>query len=588
MKVKEFCRIHKRTILGIGLASVLTMILAGGVIFYCLRGKSGRDGGFLQGGRGGLPTAQLENMTAASGVTSVGVSQISFGVENLTEELVVEEVYVASNDVVQEGDELLKLTEESVHAVREELEQTLREADLACRAGAIAYEQSKIEAEYERDSAVLSGRQARQVYDETVSGLSSALERAKKELEEAQEQIAEYESYVNDNSYRSYYKVDELQALYDENLELLQDKMEEWGVGWQQVTGQGGQGAGLTQTDAAQGGAGASSGQVQVLSSLYKVLEQNLKDADQAQSDYEDALTNASFELQTLELRLPSLQQAVTEARESYETRILEAGLTYENSLANAERAEKDYETAVQKAESDYETLKDDYEDAKENLELFERSVGDGYFYAPGNGTILRMMMRAEQKMTSGTVIFIYSNPQEISVTVSVDQADIAGITVGDSAYIRSASGGGYDGTVTQMNPVSASDSRTNVTYDVTVTLSGEAGELGANEAVTVVFGEESIEMLKEMMNSAQTGTAPGEESVPVGGSGEGTAPEEAPGEDEAPQGAAKEDPRPDREAADGENADSTAGEMPEQGSTAKGGYGVRQNMPEGTTMASE
>lgn len=64
--------------------------------------------------------------------------------------------------------------------------------------------------------------------------------RAEEELQDAEDDIAEYESYVNDGSYKSYFKVDEYQAIYDENLKALTDKMDEWGISWSQVTGGGG------------------------------------------------------------------------------------------------------------------------------------------------------------------------------------------------------------------------------------------------------------------------------------------------------------------------------------------------------------
>ena len=55
--------------------------------------------------------------------------------------------------------------------------------------------------------------------------------RAEEELQDAEDDIAEYESYVNDGSYKSYFKVDEYQAIYDENLKALTDKLDEWGIG---------------------------------------------------------------------------------------------------------------------------------------------------------------------------------------------------------------------------------------------------------------------------------------------------------------------------------------------------------------------
>lgn len=454
-----------------------------------------------------------EDMIAASGVTNVGITEETFDVENLTTVLEIEEVYAASGEEVTAGDKILKLTEDSVEEARKELERALEDAELAYRTGAIEYEQDLITAEYTRDSAILTGQQAKEVYDETVASLQSAVTRAEEELQDAEDDIAEYESYVNDGSYKSYFRVDEYQAIYDENLKALTDKMDEWGISWSQVTGSGG-GSTQLSVDVSGNNAQPQSGgtsNASILASLYSILEQNLKDLEEAEDKYEDALTNAAFELQTLQLKLSSLQQAVTEAKEDYEIQLAQAKLTYETSLSGAERAESDYNTTVEKAKSDLAALKSTYEDAKENLELFESSVGDGYFYASEDGTILRIMVRAEQALTSDAVVFVYSNPKELTVTVSVDQSDIAKLIVGDSAYVQSSAGSGYTGVITAIDPVSSSDSRTSVIYSVTVQINVEDEEdsLSANESVTVVFGmtEEEIEQLqqRQSMQGGQT-----------------------------------------------------------------------------------
>ena len=213
------------------------------------------------------------------------------------------------------------------------------------------------------------------------------------------------------------------------------------------------------------------------------------------------------------------------EAKENYEIQLAQAKLTYETSLSSAERAESDYNTTVEKAESDLASLKSTYEDAKENLKLFESSVGDGYFYASEDGTILRTMVRAEQNLTSDAVVFVYSNPKELTVTVSVDQSDIAKLTVGDSAYVQSSAGSGFTGVITAIDPVSSSSSRTSVTYSVTVqiTVEDEESSLSANESVTVVFGmtEEEIEQLQQSMQG-RPGDVSGGNAMPQGGPGNG------------------------------------------------------------------
>ena len=550
-------------------ALILVLALSGGSMatVMILHKNSSRSEFTLQDNLAGLNFT--EDMIAASGVTNVGITEETFDVENLTTVLEIEEVYAASGEEVTAGDKILKLTEDSVEEARKELERALEDAELAYRTGAIEYEQNLITAEYTRDSAILTGQQAKDVYDETVASLQSAVTRAEEELQDAEDDIAEYESYVNDGSYKSYFKVDEYQAIYDENLKALTDKMDEWGISWSQVTG----GGGSVQIG---GGAGANmqsggTSNASILASLYSILEQNLKDLEEAEDKYEDALTNAAFELQTLQLKLSSLQQAVTEAKEDYEIQLAQAKLTYETSQSGAERAESDYNTTVEKAKSDLAALESTYEDAKENLELFESSVGDGYFYASEDGTILRTMVRAEQALTSDAVVFVYSNPKELTVTVSVDQSDIAKLTVGDSAYVQTSAGSGYTGVITAIDPVSSSSSRTSVTYSVTVQINVEDEEdsLSANESVTVVFGmtEEEIEKLqqRQSMQGRPDDVSDGD-AMPQGGPGggekleNGEMPEGAPGNGEVPENDGMPEGVPG------------SGEMPENGGMPKGG----------------
>lgn len=512
-EIKQIIFSQKKNKKWIIVALVLVLTLGGGSLaaVVVLHRNGNRSELSMPGNMAGL--SFTEDMTATSGVTNVGITEETFDVENLTTVLEIEEVYAASGEEVTAGDKILKLTEDSVEEARKELERALEDAELAYRTGAIEYEQNLITAEYTRDSAILTGQQAKDVYDETVASLQSAVTKAEEELQDAEDDIAEYESYVNDGSYKSYFKVDEYQAIYDENLKALTDKLDEWGISWSQVTGSGG-GSTQLSVDVSGNNAQLQSGgtsNASILASLYSILEQNLKDLEEAEDKYEDALTNAAFELQTLQLKLPSLQQAVTEAKENYEIQQAQAKLTYETSLSGAERAESDYNTTVEKAKSDLAALKSTYDDAKANLELFESSVGDGYFYASEDGTVLRIMVRAEQALTSDAVVFVYSNPKELTVTVSVDQSDITKLTVGDSAYVQSSAGSGYTGVITAIDPVSSSDSRTSVIYSVTVQINVEDEEdsLSANESVTVVFGmtEEEIEQLqqRQSMQGGQT-----------------------------------------------------------------------------------
>ncbi len=483
MKIGEFCGRHKKKIIVIAVCAVAVVaVVVGAVWYFVLRNTGGVDFSMSANmGGNALNGMDLSDAVTASGVTSVGMVSETWEVEDLTNVLYVEEVYISSGNEVSEGDAILKLDADSVEEARELLEEALQDAELAYRTGAIEYEQSLITAAYDRDLALANAEYAQTTYNNTVSNLTSSVERAQEALDEAEAQIAEYEELINSGDYYSYYNVAELKAIYDENYELLVYYVNMWGLDWSSVLSSGTGGAG--------GMGGSSDDRLMVAQEIYAMLEQNEADYEEALSNYEEAVQNAQLELQSLQLSLSSLKEALAEAQENYDTQILQAKLTLESTQASAERAESDYETAVEAAESTYEGLLDDYEDAQENLELFESTVGDGYYYAQGSGSVMSVTLRAGSYLSSDSVLLVYSNTDEVTVTVSVDQADIASVSVGDTVYVQSDDSGLYTGSVTAINPVSSSSSRASVTYDVTVMLSGDTQNISTNETVTVIFG---------------------------------------------------------------------------------------------------
>ena len=78
-----------------------------------------------------------------------------------------------------------------------------------------------------------------------------------------------------------------------------------------------------------------------------------------------------------------------------------------------------------------------------------------------------------------------------MTITVSVDQSNIAVLNVGDTAIVQSEENGIYNGVISTINPISSSDSKTNITYSVTVKMTGKYDSLSENETVVVYFGME-------------------------------------------------------------------------------------------------
>ena len=69
------------------------------------------------------------DLVYAYGVTSIGTDEATFPITNLENTLEIEEIYVSSGSQINANMPLAKLTEESVEAVRTELQEDLRTAD---------------------------------------------------------------------------------------------------------------------------------------------------------------------------------------------------------------------------------------------------------------------------------------------------------------------------------------------------------------------------------------------------------------------------------------------------------------------------
>ena len=553
---------------------LVILLAAGGCALWFFFGKNaGKNakrqgfgsGGFGSFGSGSSLNVNLQGKVTASGVTNVGTVSETFDVTELETELRIEKVYVASGDDLEAGDKILKLTEESIENARKELQEKERDAELAYRTGAIEYERSKIAAEYDRDNTKLSGTQADGVYQDSLLDIAQDVETAQSKLDEAKAQIQEYATLADPDACRAYFKVDEYQKIYDENLKILKDNIEKWGIDWSQVTGAGGGSmsgsaggtggmSGFSGGGSMGGSAGGSMGDVgsmsvgsgsisvgnssvitvtatdergqwvTILRNLYSILEQNLADLESAQEQYEEALSTASLEKKLLELSLPELEENLAQAKASYEKAILQNQLTKEKSISNADRADHDYETALEKAESDFDALKSAWEDAKKNLETFEEQVGDGYFHASENGSVLRSSVRVNGVLRASATILTYGDLTAMTVTVSVDQSDVAKIKPGDAALVASQKGAMLDGVVKSVNPVSNSESRNNVTYGVTVEVNG-VGALGSNESVTVVFGMTTADVSTGNNGNATDGTGEGNSNGERPGRGNGEKP---------------------------------------------------------------
>lgn len=537
------------TVIGVGM--VLTAAGVAGTIYYRqTQSSTTQENGGQWGHQGGMN--MNDNLVTASGTTSIGVDAVTFAIDFLEDtSLYVEEVYVSSGDEVEAGTKYLKFTDDSIEDARSELESTAREAQIAYRSGVITTQESKIEAKYTYQQTLLDAQQAQQVYEDTLASLQATLDAAEDEYTQAQDDYNEYLYKVENNTFSEDYEIETKKTAYEEAYDLYVDRVEYWELTEDELDSLDSSSASMSgsstttvstsTTSSDSSGQGSAGGMMmggnassqttareeqeakadrqwilKTVALLKERMEEAEEDYELAKEDYEDEIDGAELKLQKLLNTYESKREAYEAAQITYQKECLSAKTTYETTLAKGQTAQNDYDTQLTSLSESLEKLADAKEEAQDNLALFESLIGDGYLYTDEAGTILMSRAEAGEVLTGDDIIFAYSNPDKITVSVAVSQDSIAQLSVGESAMVMISDYGNYSGVIESINPVASSDSRTSVTYTVEVALDGDVSALSANLTATVIFGMDTDHAQQDETVQIQTET---EEMTQQGGS---------------------------------------------------------------------
>lgn len=528
------------TVIGVGM--VLTAAGVAGTIYYRqTQSSTTQENGGQWGHQGGMN--MNDNLVTASGTTSIGVDAVTFAIDFLEDtSLYVEEVYVSSGDEVEAGTKYLKFTDDSIEDARSELESTAREAQIAYRSGVITTQESKIEAKYTYQQTLLDAQQAQQVYEDTLASLQATLDAAEDEYTQAQDDYNEYLYKVENNTFSEDYEIETKKTAYEEAYDLYVDRVEYWELTEDELDSLDSSSASMSgsstttvstsTTSSDSSGQGSAGGMMmggnassqaaareeqeakadrqwilKTVALLKERMEEAEEDYEQAKEDYEDEIDGAELKLQKLLNTYESKREAYEAAQITYQKECLSAKTTYETTLAKGQTAQNDYDTQLTSLSESLEKLADAKEEAQDNLALFESLIGDGYLYTDEAGTILMSRAEAGEVLTGDDIIFAYSNPDKITVSVAVSQDSIAQLSVGESAMVMISDYGNYSGVIESINPVASSDSRTSVTYTVEVALDGDVSALSANLTATVIFGMDTDHAQQDETVQIQTET---------------------------------------------------------------------------------
>lgn len=444
-----------------------------------------------------------EDMVAASGSTSVGMQEETFGLDYIETELEVEEVYLSTQQEVEEGTAILKLTDESIKLARRELEEKATEAELNYREALLDGEEEKVTAQQTLDTSLLNGTYASYTYDESLNEYEEQIESLQEQIEEAQELVDEYTASIETDYYYTYYEVAEKKEAYESTFSALMTLYEEWDVATLEDhnqassiggTSQGEGGASGTGEGGMAGGMGGNtasndSTKLTVYDMLDEEVQENEAAYEEALENYETAKKTAESSLAQAQSNLELLNTQLEEAQIAYEQQQVSSQSDYDSAIESSNSAQETYETEISRIEDEISVAENAKEEAEENLQEFEDLIGDGYLYTTSAGTVMMVGVYEEMTLTGGNMILAYSQPDAVTVTASVSQEDIASIEVGEEAVVVVSEAGTYEGVVESINPISNSNSRSNVSYSVVVELTGDVSGLSANLSATVYFG---------------------------------------------------------------------------------------------------
>ncbi|MDD3368444.1 MAG: efflux RND transporter periplasmic adaptor subunit [Lachnospiraceae bacterium] len=489
MEEKEKTKVSPKKITMI-LVIVLIIILATGSGAYYFLFAEKQDASLQEMmAHGNANGRDMGNLVTSTGVTVIGIDSQEFDVAELDTELEIEEVYLSSGDVVEKDTPILKLTDECVEDARKELTDELTTADLNYRKEVIAYQNAVIVAQYTYDSTVLEADQAEAVYNEAIAKEDRTLADAQKKVDDSLEDVAAYTKQVENFSDYNTSGANEYENQYDALQDLFDELCDAWGYSHGSIPTQ------KSFADAQKINGDDKYKTLVKLKTLIYTTDETFVDKYQESID---SKTDAEAALVTEQAALVDYQAALEKAQADYQTNCLAAKQTYDMALAKKDQAKSDYDTAVKKAQDALDTAQDAKDDTQDDLADFEASVGDGTLYTKGAGEIIMLTVEAGDELTDGTVVLAFADTETMTVSVSVAQADIAKIYVGEEALVSISDQGTFDGAITEINPDSNSDSRTNITYAVEVTLSGDVSKLTANQTAQVVFGMTSDDRMQE------------------------------------------------------------------------------------------
>jgi len=366
-----------------------------------------------------------------------------------TREIEIEDVFVTEGQQIYEGDALFSVTQESVDSIKTDLEADEQSAKLALGELETSQKLSRLEAQHTKETNVVNGQFSQKTYDDTVFDLNVTYVSKQNEIRDTNEEITEWQT-----------ELAELQIQYSEALNILENA--EYAV------------------DTMDNNA------------IYLYMKQL-----EARDDAKEQVESMEQEIETLETNIEegqeSIQSLTYEMNQAYrdlETGTIEAQITYEEQAATGNQAQELYDVTIGYLDAALKSAQTDYTDASDKLNEFNAYIIDNTVYAAYDGVITEIAVAKGDALSSAQTLITLNNQDDITIDIDLTEEQLETIeeegkvNISIDAYPDTV----FEGSIIEVGDAETDSSTGEITYTVTVLLSGELSGLFEGMTCDVTF----------------------------------------------------------------------------------------------------
>lgn len=379
--------------------------------------------------------------------------------------LVVEEVLISEGQEITKGDPVYRITEESIHTIREELSSDVSDAEVTLAKAGTQKQMTELEARQDYETNVAYGTLADAEYQNAVTALADAVADKEEQIADSREELEELNTLLAEKQADL-----EMEKKVLENGEYVVDTTEivSDAYGW------------ITAENAREEAAAV----VEELEATIEETTDSIRDKEKELAELEESLTGAKRDLELGQIEA----QAQRDKR----------NLAYQT-------ATEAYNVSVERSDFDAQTAQSDYDDAKGKLDEFDGYLTDNVIASGYSGVVTEVSLEAGDTVDAGNTLLILNDYDEVTVTVSVEESELANIREGDSVNVSIASypDDEFTGVVEDIGE-SAYNSSTGTTYvEISVKLGGETSKLYEGMTAQITFITKETENVTYVSNRA-------------------------------------------------------------------------------------